>query len=105
MIPVRVSANGLDYLLKNNITLKELIQMKEICKNLPSDHYMLTPGIIEKLGTNINGSTIEAYTQAYHKKYIHLSDVCYHNFVNIKHQSSRIGSFKRGYITERVNIS
>ena len=37
---------------------------KDVCKNHPSDHYMLTPGTIKQLGININGSAIEAYTQA-----------------------------------------
>ena len=33
-------------------------------KNHRLDHYMLTPGTIKQLGININGSTIEAFTQA-----------------------------------------
>ena len=45
------------------MTLKELMRIKDVCKNHSSDHYMLTPGTIKKLGININGSTIEAYTQ------------------------------------------
>ena len=40
------------------------MRIKDVCKNHPSDHYMLTPGTIKQLGININGSTIEAYTQA-----------------------------------------
>ena len=40
------------------------MRIKDICKNHPSDHYMLTPGTIKQLGINIIGSTIEAYTQA-----------------------------------------
>ena len=39
------------------------MQMKVICKNHPSDHYMLTPGTIQKLGIYSNGSTIELYMQ------------------------------------------
>ena len=46
------------------MTLKELMRIKDVSKNYPSDHYMLTPGSIKQLGININGSTIEAYTQA-----------------------------------------
>ena len=40
------------------------MRIKEVCHNHPSDHYMLTPGAIKQLGITINGSTIEAYTQA-----------------------------------------
>ena len=64
MIPVCVSTNGIDYTNKTNITLKGLVQIKDICKNDPSNHYMFTPGTIKKLGVNINGSTIEAFMQA-----------------------------------------
>ena len=64
MIPVWVSPNGIDYIHEKNITLKELMRIKDVCKNHLSDHYMLTPGTIKQLGININGSTIEAYTQA-----------------------------------------
>ena len=42
---------------KKNITLKKLMRIKDICKNHPSDHYMLTPGTIKQLVININGST------------------------------------------------
>ena len=61
MIPVCVSPNVLDYIHKTN---NKHMQIKEVCKNHPSDHYMFTPGTIKQLGININGSTIEAYTQA-----------------------------------------
>ena len=64
VIPVRVSQNGLNYIHEKNITLKELMRIKDMCKNHPSDHHMLTPGTIKKLGINVNGSTIEAYMQA-----------------------------------------
>ena len=64
MIPVCVSPNGLDYIHEKNITLKELMKIKDVCKNHLSNHYILTPGTIKQLGININGSTIEAYTQA-----------------------------------------
>ena len=47
-----------------NINLKELMRIKDICKNYLSDHYMVTPGTIKQLVINIYGSTIEAYTQA-----------------------------------------
>ena len=40
------------------------MSIKDIYKNHPSDHYMLTPGTIKQLGININGSAIETYTQA-----------------------------------------
>ena len=63
MIPVCVSANGLDYIHKRNIALKNLTPINEICKNHPSDHYMITPETIQKLVININGSTIEVYMQ------------------------------------------
>ena len=39
------------------------MKIKDVCKNHPSDHYMLTSGTIKDLGININGSTIEAFTQ------------------------------------------
>ena len=71
MIQVCVSPNGLDFIHKINITLKKLIQIEDVCKNCPSDHHMLSPGTIKQLGININGSTIEAYTQAKHKKYVY----------------------------------
>ena len=64
VIQVCVSPNGLNNIHKKNITLKELMRIKDTCKNHPSDHYMLTPGTIIQPGININGSTIEAYTQA-----------------------------------------
>ena len=64
MLPVRVSHNGLNYVNKKDITLKELMRIKDVCQNHPSDHYMLTPRTIKQLSININGSTIEAYTQA-----------------------------------------
>ena len=42
------------------------MQIKDVCKNHPSGHYMLMPGTIKKIGIYIyiNGSTIKAYTQA-----------------------------------------
>ena len=52
-IPVCVSPNGLNYIHKKNITLKELMRIKDICKNHPSDHYMFTPGTMKQLGINI----------------------------------------------------
>ena len=68
MILVCLSPNGLDYIHETNISLKELMQIKYVCKNHPSDPYTLTPGKIKKLGININGSLIEAYTQAQPQK-------------------------------------
>ena len=62
IIPVCVSNNGLYYVNKKDITLKELMRIKDACQNRPSDHYMLTPRTIIQLG--INGSIIEAYMQA-----------------------------------------
>ena len=64
VIPVSVSPYCLNYFHKTNISLKELMRIKDVCKNHPSDHYMLTPGTIKQLCVNINGSTIQAYTQA-----------------------------------------
>ena len=60
VIPVCISPNGLDYIHEKYITLKELMRIKDIYKNHPSDHYMLTPGTIKQLGINIIGSTIKA---------------------------------------------
>ena len=39
------------------------MRIKDVCKNHPSDHYILTPGTFKQLGIKINDSTIEAYTQ------------------------------------------
>ena len=61
MIPVCVSPNVLDYIHKKKHCSQGI---KDLCKNQPSDHYMLTSGTIKQLGVNINGSTIEAYMQA-----------------------------------------
>ena len=44
------------------------MRIKDVCKNHSTDHYMLTPGTIKKLGININGSTIKAYMQAQPQK-------------------------------------
>ena len=63
MIPICVSPNGVDYIHPKNITLKKLMRIKDVCKNHPSDYYMLTPGTIKKIDININCSTIEAYMQ------------------------------------------
>ena len=101
VIPVCVSPNGLDYIHEKNMTLKELIKIKDVCKNHPSDHCMLAPGTIKQLGININGSTIKAYTQANYKKYVHLLNVSYLIIMKIQHPSSRIGSSKRENITVR----
>ena len=61
-IPVGVSNTGMNYVLENSITLKELMRIKDIYRNYPSDNYMLTPSAIHHLGIKINGSTIEVYT-------------------------------------------
>ena len=55
MIQVCIPAKGLDSLHEKYITLKELMPIKEVRKNHPSGHYILTPGI--------NGATIETNTQ------------------------------------------
>ena len=62
-IPIIISPYGLEYVSHKDFTLKELDQIQEICKNHSSDHYMLTPQAIDKLGIKIDGSTVEAYTQ------------------------------------------
>ena len=98
------SPNGLDYIHKTNITLKEHMRIKDLCKNHPSDHYILTTGTLEKLGINMNGSTIEAYTQAKPQETSSLSNVSYISIVNTKHWSSGIGSSKRENITKRWNM-
>ena len=36
MIPVCVSPDCLDYIQETNITLKELMQIKDVCNNHPS---------------------------------------------------------------------
>ena len=46
VIPACVSPNGLDYIQEKNIALKELLRIKDVYKNHPSNHYMLTPGTI-----------------------------------------------------------
>ena len=48
--------------IQKSMTLKKIIRIKDIYKNHPSDHYMLTPGAINQLNININGSIIEVYT-------------------------------------------
>ena len=55
VIPVCISPNGLNYIHKKDITLKELMRIKDVCRNHPSDHFMLTPRTIKHLGINING--------------------------------------------------
>ena len=52
MIPVCISPNSLDYIHKKNITLKEQMSIKDLCKNHPSDHYLFTAGTIKQLGIN-----------------------------------------------------
>ena len=64
MIPVCVFHYGLNYVNETDINLKELMRIKDLCQNHPSDHYILTPRTIKQLSININGSIIEAYTQA-----------------------------------------
>ena len=61
-IPVGVSNTGMNYVSEKNITLNELMRIKDICRTHPSDHYMLTPSAIHHLGIKTDGSTIEAYT-------------------------------------------
>ena len=46
MILVCVSPNGLDYIHENNITLNQLMRIKDVYKNHPSDDYLLTSGTI-----------------------------------------------------------
>ena len=58
-----MSLNGMEYISKKTITFKEFSQIKDICKNYPSDHYMLTSIATNLPGININGSTIGAYNQ------------------------------------------
>ena len=64
MIQVCIPAKGLDSLHEKYITLKELMPIKEFYKSCPSDHYILTPRTIKRIGLNIIGSTNEAYMQA-----------------------------------------
>ena len=61
-IPVGLRNTGMNYVSEKSITFKELMKIKDICRNHPSDHYMLTPSAIHHLGMKINGSTIEVYT-------------------------------------------
>ena len=95
LIPFCVSPNGLYYIHEKDITLKELMRIKDVCKNHPSDHNMLTSRTIKHLGINISGSTIEAYMQA------HPQEICSFSIINTIHPSSRIGSSKRENTTER----
>ena len=46
MIPVCVSAYGLNYIHEKNVTLNEMMRIQDIHKPHPSDHNMLTPGTI-----------------------------------------------------------
>ena len=61
-IPVGVSNTEMNYVSEKSITLNELMRIKDICRNHPSDHYMLTPSAIHYLGIKMNGSTNEVYT-------------------------------------------
>ena len=72
------------------------MRIKDVCKNHPSDHYMLTPGTMKQLSIKINGSTIEAYIQAQPQEIR-----SFIKYVLGYHPSSRIGSSKRENITKR----
>ena len=51
-IPVGVSNTGINYVSAKSITLKELMRIKDICRNHPSDHFCA----IHNLGIKINES-------------------------------------------------
>ena len=77
------------------------MQIKDVCKHNPSDHFMLTPETIKKIDININSATIEAYLQA--KSQEIRSFIKCVSSKHCKHHEllSRIGSLKRENITER----
>ena len=89
MIPACVSQNGRNYIHEKNITIKELMKIKDICKNHPSVHSrsMVPP--------------LKCIRKPNHKKYVHLSDASYLSIINTTHPSSGIGSSKRENITEQ----
>ena len=99
MIPVCDSANGLDYLYKKFITLKELMQIKDVCKNRQSDHYIFTPGKIKKLSININGSTINTYMQVTTQQ-MRLFIKC----VLPKYRKYKASIMKNGIVPKKIHI-
>ena len=50
------------YVSEKQITLKELDQIQQVCKQHSPDHYMLTPEAIDKMGIKFDGSTVKAYS-------------------------------------------
>ena len=61
-ILVGVSNTRMNYVSVKRITLNELMRLKDICRNHPSDHYIVTPSAIHNLGMKTNGSIIKVYT-------------------------------------------
>ena len=61
-IPIIISPLGSTYVSEKEITLKELDGIQHVCRQHSSDHYMLTPEAIDKLGIKFDGSTVKAYT-------------------------------------------
>ena len=74
------------------------MRIKDVCKNHPSDHYMLALGSIKKLGSNINGSTIEAHIQAQPQE-IHSFIKC----VLPKHHKNKAPLIKNWIVQKRKN--
>ena len=50
------------YVSEKQITLKELDQIQQVCKQHSADNYMLTPEAIDEFYIKFDGSTIKAYT-------------------------------------------
>ena len=101
MIPVYVSPNGLDYIHEKNITLKELMRIKDVCKNHPSDHYISHQEQFNNLVTISIVQPLRLMRKPNRKKYVHLSNVYYQNIINATQTKSGIGSSKRENIIKR----
>ena len=68
-IDIRITRNVLiiispldsTYVSEKQITLKELDQIQQVCKQHSADHCMLTPEAIDKMGIKFDSSTVKAY--------------------------------------------
>ena len=60
-ILIIISPLGLTYVSEKQITFEELDWIQQVCKQHSTDHYMLTPEVIDKLGIKFDSSTIKEY--------------------------------------------
>ena len=61
-ILIVISPLGSIFVSEKHITLKELDQIQQVCKQYSADHYMLNSEAIDKLGIKFDGSTVKVYT-------------------------------------------